>query len=383
MEAGQHALLPKPYISYAETLKPTTISVKPLHVKPISYLHGEPRVMWEHEEIDQMIVNENLEYAVVGKFSYGWPEIQELRKLIPKQCELKGECKIGLLSKMHILIRATLLEDYVHLLSKPVFYITQKNWSFPMRTLKWDPMFDPEEETTTTIAWISFPSLPPNFFGRETVFSLAAAVGKPLQVDREPRNQTRPSCGRVKVEVDLLGEFPKRINICMKKTNGEVMEKWVRIKYDYVPKYCKTCMLQGHDEQQCFVEHPELYPKKEKKNVEADDREERGKTQKTNEANQDEEKDNLEKRIAIQQKEKTNKFEESKFKRGGWRKQPEKVWAKVDIPTGNKFGALENDAKEGEATECSKRIENQAFDKLITQVTKETSKEWVEGSFGI
>ncbi|KAH0749597.1 hypothetical protein KY290_028829 [Solanum tuberosum] len=213
-----------------------------------------------------------------------------------------------------------------------------------MRTLKWDPMFDPEEETTTTIAWISFPSLPSNFFGRETVFSLAAAVGKPLQVDMATRNQTRPSCARVKVEVDLLGEFPKRINRCMKKTNGEVMEKWVRIKYDYVPKYCKTCMLQGHDEQQCFVEHPELYPKKEKKNVEADDREERGKTQKTNEANQDEEKDNLEERIAIQQKEKTNKFEESKFKRGGWRKQPEKVCAKVDIPTGNKFGALENDA---------------------------------------
>lgn len=99
----------------------------------------------------------------MGKFSYGWPEVQELRKLIPKQCELKGECMIGLLNKRHILIRETLLEDYVHLLCKPTFYITQKNWSFP---LKWDPMFNPEEETTTTITWISFPTLSPNFFGR-------------------------------------------------------------------------------------------------------------------------------------------------------------------------------------------------------------------------
>lgn len=66
----------------------------------------------------------------------------------------------------------------------------------------------------------------------------------------------------------------------MKKTNGEVMEKWVRIKYDYVPKYCKTCMIQGHDEQQCYVEHPELYPKKEKTNQEAGDKkEEEGNTQ--------------------------------------------------------------------------------------------------------
>ncbi|WMV52029.1 hypothetical protein MTR67_045414 [Solanum verrucosum] len=111
-----------------------------------------------------MIINENLEYVVVGKFSYGWPDIQDLRKLIPKQCELKGECKIGLLSNRHVLIRATLMKDYVHLLSKPAFYIAQKNCSFPMRTLKWDPMFDPEEERTIAIAWISFPFLSSNFF---------------------------------------------------------------------------------------------------------------------------------------------------------------------------------------------------------------------------
>ncbi|KAH0685591.1 hypothetical protein KY290_017077 [Solanum tuberosum] len=133
-----------------------------------------------------------------------------------------------------------------------------------MRTLKWDPMFNPEEETTTTIAWISFPSLPPIFFGREAVFSLAAAVGKPLQVDMATRNQTRPSCARVKVEVDLLKEFPKRIKIGMRKKNDEVVEKWIKIKYDYVLKYCQTCMIQGHNAEQCYVEHPELYPKERK-----------------------------------------------------------------------------------------------------------------------
>ncbi|KAH0642950.1 hypothetical protein KY289_033924 [Solanum tuberosum] len=82
-----------------------------------------------------------------------------------------------------------------------------------MRTLKWDPLFNLEEETSTAIAWIHFPSLPPNFFGKETVFSLAATMGKPLQVDMATKNQIRPSCARVKVEVDLLKEFPKRINI--------------------------------------------------------------------------------------------------------------------------------------------------------------------------
>ncbi|KAG5616896.1 hypothetical protein H5410_016720 [Solanum commersonii] len=112
--------------SFASLLKPTIENHKHLPRKSISYLHGEPIVMWEQSEVDQMIINENLHYAVIGKFSYGWPKINDLHRLIPTQCELKGDCIIGLLSNRHILIRATLLEDYVHLLSKPAFYITQR-----------------------------------------------------------------------------------------------------------------------------------------------------------------------------------------------------------------------------------------------------------------
>lgn len=63
-----------------------------------------------------------------------------------------------------------------------------------MRTLKEDPIFNQDEETTTTIAWIPFPSLHLNFFGNEAVFSLAVVVGKPLQVDLVMLNKISPSC---------------------------------------------------------------------------------------------------------------------------------------------------------------------------------------------
>ncbi|WMV25946.1 hypothetical protein MTR67_019331 [Solanum verrucosum] len=165
-------------------------------MKPIVFLHGETRVIWEEEEVEQMIIKENLEFAVVGKFSYGWPEIQELRKLIPKQCELKAECNVGVLSNRHILIRASCLEDYVNLLSKPTFYIAHRGWMYPMRTLKWEPMFDPEEETSTTIAWISFPCLPPNFFVNEAVFFISNCSGKEQGSDKE--QQTRRDGGWIK-----------------------------------------------------------------------------------------------------------------------------------------------------------------------------------------
>lgn len=72
-------------------------------------------------------INENLEYVVIGKFSSGRPDIQDLRRLISKQCELKGECSIGLLSNWHVLIRATRLEDYVNLLSEPTFYFMHQS----------------------------------------------------------------------------------------------------------------------------------------------------------------------------------------------------------------------------------------------------------------
>lgn len=46
----------------------------------------------------------------------------------------------------------------------------------------------------------------------------------------------------------------------MRKLDGEIVEKWVKIMYDYMPKYCKTCIIQGHDEQQYYVKHSELHP---------------------------------------------------------------------------------------------------------------------------
>lgn len=123
------------------------------------------------------------------------------------------------------------------------FYINYKKWTYTVRTLKWDLMFDPEKETTTTIAWTLFPSFPAYFFGKEVIFSLAATVGKPLHVDLATQNQTRPSCVRVKVEVDLLKDFPERINVGTQKKSEEVEEVWITINYDYVHKYCKNCKI--------------------------------------------------------------------------------------------------------------------------------------------
>ncbi|KAG5599046.1 hypothetical protein H5410_030416 [Solanum commersonii] len=73
-------------------------------------------------------------------------------------------------------------------------------------------------------------------------------------------------------------------------------------------------MIQGHNEQECYVEHPELYPTKEK-----------------------------------------NTLEQRNTKDGGGkRRQPEKVWTKVGLITGNKFAALNKENVEQKNCQISK-----------------------------
>ncbi|KAH0640411.1 hypothetical protein KY285_036997 [Solanum tuberosum] len=256
-----------------------------------------------------------------------------------------------------------------------------------MRTFKWDPLFDPEEETTTAIAWISLPTLPPNFFGKETIFSLAAAVGKPLQVDLATSNKTRPSCARVKVEVNLLGEFPKRVNVGIKKKTGEIVAKWIDIKYDYLPKYCKSCKLQGHNEKECFVIHPELYPTQE-------DTEKSGKNKGyaiTKESEETEKMNDLE---AGKHKKSNNleHWQKNNTRRGkSWQRDGTQRWSPKErevceegLLTGDKFNAL------NEKDMIDEKDDQQEEDGAMrTPVTmgdnmgkdKESTKKWVEETF--
>ncbi|WMV24704.1 hypothetical protein MTR67_018089 [Solanum verrucosum] len=158
--------------TYANTLKPKTQNYTGAKVppKPVTMVQGEPNVTWKSSEVKNLIIQENLQYAIIGKFSYGKPEIGELRKAIPKHCGIKGECTIGVLDSRYILIRLSTLEDYVQLLSTSAYYIKAKENYWQMRTLKWDPWFEPDVEITIGVTWISMLDLP-QIFSRKKQFS--------------------------------------------------------------------------------------------------------------------------------------------------------------------------------------------------------------------
>ncbi|KAG5610744.1 hypothetical protein H5410_022025 [Solanum commersonii] len=96
-----------------------------------------------------------------------------------KSVRFKPDCKEEFLSDRHILIRLTNKKDYFIL----------------------------ETETTIALAWISFSSLSPNFFVKESLFTMAKAMGIPLHVVMATISKSRLSFVKVKVEVDLLKNF--------------------------------------------------------------------------------------------------------------------------------------------------------------------------------
>ncbi|KAG5599633.1 hypothetical protein H5410_031003 [Solanum commersonii] len=75
----------------------------------------------------------------------------------------------------------------------------------------------------------SFPNLLPTFFEKESLFSLASAVDLPKKVYKDIENE---------------------------KT-GEKRSQAVHIRYDYIPKYCEECKLQGYNKQECRILNPE------------------------------------------------------------------------------------------------------------------------------
>uniref|UniRef100_M1DYT0 NB-ARC domain containing protein n=1 Tax=Solanum tuberosum TaxID=4113 RepID=M1DYT0_SOLTU len=176
-------------------------------LKPVSLLHGEPMVVFDSKDLETFITEENLKYALIAKFSHGRPELPDLRKILPQQLRFKGECNIGLLESRHVLLRFTLKEDYIAIFSKTSRSIKFAGTVIPFRIQKWTPSFSPMEETSIAMAWISFPSLPCQYFARNALFSMASVVGQPLDVDQATNDKTRPSTARKNEQEALASEF--------------------------------------------------------------------------------------------------------------------------------------------------------------------------------
>lgn len=142
-----------PKQTYAERIAghKSDASKSKIELCSVTVIHGEPTVEFTIEEVNSFTIEEGLHQAVILKFSYGKPDLHELRQAIPKQFSVKGYCNVGQLQYRHILVRFDLFDDFVQVLSRTTGYITAKGEEFYYRTFPWTIGFNPRKETSRAV----------------------------------------------------------------------------------------------------------------------------------------------------------------------------------------------------------------------------------------
>ncbi|KAL9448767.1 hypothetical protein AB3S75_016131 [Citrus x aurantiifolia] len=187
--------------------------------------------------------------ALVGKFSFGRPPIDVIRKFFVA-LGLKGNVDISLLDPRHILIQLHLEEDYTRIWLRQSWFIDGR----AMRVFKWSTTFHSSEESPIVPVWVSLPFLPVHYMRcKEALYSIAAVIGKPLRIDHATAAVSRPTVARVLIEYDISRPLLKRLWIGEKDTGF-----WQYIIFEKVPRYCATCKHVGHSDDTCYINKPEL-----------------------------------------------------------------------------------------------------------------------------
>ncbi|KAL2250186.1 UNVERIFIED_CONTAM: hypothetical protein Sindi_2492300 [Sesamum indicum] len=175
-------------------------------------------------------------YALVGKFSHGYPSMQNLRRWMLAQ-GFRGDFSVGAINVRHVFIKFALEEDYTKLWIKSIWFVE----GFPMRVFKWTPTFNPREESPIIPVWVRLPELPIQFFDREASFSIARLLGTPLRTDVSTATLVRPSVPRVCIEINLLEPLQTEIGL------------GIGTKVIIQPHL-------GHDEDECYEKHRSKAP---------------------------------------------------------------------------------------------------------------------------
>nr|XP_009776759.1 PREDICTED: uncharacterized protein LOC104226443 isoform X2 [Nicotiana sylvestris] len=101
-----------PKMNYAATVtKENVQQIQHTVLCPVRFEHGEPIVEFTTAEVKESVIEEGLHQDVIVMFSYGKPDLQDIRRNFPKQFDVKGNYKIGQLEFRHILeqVRLTYL----------------------------------------------------------------------------------------------------------------------------------------------------------------------------------------------------------------------------------------------------------------------------------
>ena len=124
-------------------------------------------------------------------------------------------------------------------------------WHFvgnPIIIQKWTPNFSFAKDSTSKIpVWVKFHNIPMQLWTEEGLSYVASSVGIPLYADTITEGMQRISFARICVELKVMEDYPKVIEVRME--DGSYAE--VGVEYQEKPSSCVKCGIFGHGMVNC------------------------------------------------------------------------------------------------------------------------------------
>lgn len=114
----------------------------------------------------------------------------------------------------------------------------------------WTPEFtSPTAKIERTMVWIRFPGLNLFYYDESILMAMAAAVGRPIKVDKNTLDVRRGRFARVCVEVDLTLPVVGKVWL---------RDHWYQVEYEGLHRICSRCGCYGHLGRDCNKNHDEV-----------------------------------------------------------------------------------------------------------------------------
>lgn len=231
-----------PLLSFAQVLTQSA-SIPLVDIDPHgpSYTdQGEPAAFFSPEEISTSC--KPFDDAIVAKTPVGRPPYHDIRVHLQQRFKFKQDFTLSALDGRHMLLRFQNHEDYLQVLLKESLFIHGKPFWFS----KWTLNFSPEEDSPIVPVWIDLPGLPPNFYIRGMLQSIACSIGPVLQIHRNTLGLTRTDAAKVCVQMDVSKKRPERVWVGVGSCGY-----WQAVVYPAWPLFCSACRRLGHDVSKC------------------------------------------------------------------------------------------------------------------------------------
>ncbi|VFQ87851.1 unnamed protein product [Cuscuta campestris] len=115
-----------------------------------------------------------------------------------------------------------------------------------MVVTKWTPDYEEGADCLVVPFWVSCPKLPIFLHDKRALSLIASSIGKPLKVDENTLNFSRPDLARFCVEIDVSLPPPSRVHV--KLGNKDVFYPFI---FENFPLYCSYCKKLGHSQSSC------------------------------------------------------------------------------------------------------------------------------------